>query len=452
MTSTKPNRRRPQVLREVKHLAREFTHVGREIGNATEHEGRKLYRKGRMLGPGLIAGAADDDAGGIATYSIVGATTGYALAWLLLLSTPMLIVVQSMCARLGNVTKKGLSTLIRERWGLKIAGLAAAVLIIANVSTIAADVAGMSVAAELVTGIAWQWFVIPLCAAIIYIIIYKNFNTIEKALLYLSFVLVAYVLAGILAQPNLWNVLEQTFIPHVELSLPFIMAAVGLLGTTITPYLFFWQTATEIEAKRTTKQLKRVNFDIVAGMLYSNIISYFIIISAGTMLYPHIGEIGSVNNAADPAKFIAMALRPIAGDYAYYLFAIGLFAASVLAVVVLASSTAYVVCETMGWNKGLNKKLDRAKGFYGIIIASILGGIAILTAGLRPIDAMYYSQVLCGTLDPILLVLIIKLATDESLMGEYAIRGKMKWLAWATVAVISLFVLFMLAGLVGLLK
>jgi NRAMP (natural resistance-associated macrophage protein)-like metal ion transporter len=441
------SRRKPQVLREVRHMAREVFHVGREFKRATEYRGRTLYKQSRMLGPGLIAGAADDDAGGIATYSIIGATTGYALTWLMLVSTPMLVVVQTICARLGNITHKGLATLMKEQYGIKLALCAALVLVIANVATISADVSGMAVAAELVTGIDWWYFVVPLSLLIIYVIIFKNFNTIQKVSLRLSLVLVAYVVAGVLAFPDWRNVLISTFVPKIDFSLPFITAAVGLLGTTITPYLFFWQTATEVEAKRTEKQLKKVDFDIFTGMIYSNIISYFIIISSGTILFPHLQQLGSVSNAPDPVRFIALALKPVAGDYSFYLFAIGLFAASVLAVVVLASSTAYVVSETMGWNRGLNKKLRQARKFYSVIALSIMGGIAVLATGIKPIDAMYYSQVLCGVLDPILLVMLIKLASDEKLMGVHALSGRWRAMAWATVGVITLFVVFLLRGI-----
>jgi len=435
--------KRPSVLREVKHLAREFSHVGREVERSAAYSGRKLYKHGRMLGPGLIAGAADDDAGGIATYSIAGAQFGYGLSWLLVLSTPLLIAVQSICARIGNVTKKGLAALIRERYGKKFAIFAASVLIIANVAIIAADVAGMSVAVELLTNIPWYWFVLPLSAIILYLVVYKNFATIERWLIYFSLGLVAYIIAGFLSKPDWAVVLKSTLVPHIEFSAPFLMAAVGLLGTTITPYLFFWQTATEIEAKRTEKQHKRVNFDIFTGMIYSNLISYFIILTTATELHPLIGKLGAVDKAADPVRFIAEALRPVAGDYCYYLFAVGLFAASVLAVIVLASSTAYVASETLGWKKGLNKKVKQARGFYTVLTLSVIAGIVILATGLKPIDAMYYSQILAGVLDPILLVIIVKLATDKTIMGDHAITGWRKWGAWISIAVIGCFVLFL---------
>lgn len=439
-----PRNRKGDILKEVGHLAREVKHVGKALHEATIESGRQLYKHGRMLGPGLITGAADDDAGGIATYSIVGATTGYALGWLMVLSTPMLIVVQSICARIGNVTKKGIATITRERYGNNVALAAALLLVIANIAIISADVAGMSLAGELVTGIPWMYFIIPLCLVVLYIIIYKNFNIIQRVLIYLSLVLLAYVAAGLLAQPNWGDVIRQTLIPNITFSIPFLVATVGLLGTTITPYLFFWQTAAEIEAKRTEKQIKRVNFDLLTGMVYSNLVSYFIIIAAGTELYPRlqaIGGAGALSSAADPARFIALALRPVAGDYSFYLFALGLFAASVLAVAVLSASTAYVVCETFGWSKGLNKRVWQARGFYSVISASVLAGAGLLFIGITPYVALYYSQVLSGILDLPLLVIIMAIATDKSIMGKYAINGWWKRIGYATIAVIALAVI-----------
>ena len=440
-------RKKQTVGRKIGRAAKAISRVERNLQKAAIHDGKELYKRGRLLGPGLIAGAADDDAGGIAAYSIVGATAGYALNWLMLLSTPMLIVVQSICGRLGAVTRKGIATLIKERYGKNAAIFAACVLAIANTGAIAANIAGMSVAVELVTGISWSIVAIPLSLILLYLVIFENFAKIQKALIYLSLVLVAYVVSGLLSHPDWLEVLKATFVPHIEFSLAFVTAALGLLGATIAPYLFFWQADSEIEAKRTAKQLGKVDFDIYTGMIYSNLVSYFIIISSAAVLFPRIGSIGSVSNAADPVRFIALALKPAAGDYSFYLFAIGLFAASTLALVVLASSTAYVVCETMGWRRGLNKKLGQAKGFYGTLAASIFAGGSLLYLGAKPFDAMYYSQVLAGLLDPILLVMIVKIASDPKIMGKFAITGWLKAIAWATIAIISAFVLLLLRGL-----
>ncbi len=440
-----------EPINSVNKLSKKLSKTGKAISTATVKTGRKLYKHGRMLGPGLIAGAADDDAGGIATYSIVGATTGYSLAWLLLASTPMLIAVQGTCARIGNVTRKGLATLIKEKFGVNVAYIAAALLVIANIACITADVTGMSIALQLFTGIGWQFFIIPLSLLVLYVIIYKNFNSIQKVLIYLSLVLVAYVIAALIAKPNWTTVITSTLTPQITFSTTFLAAAIGLLGTTITPYLFYWQTATEIEAKRSEKHLSRVNFDIFTGMLYSNIVSYFIIIASGAVLFPHLAQLGgatSVNNVADPIHFIAGALTPLAGQYSYLLFATGLFAASILAVAVMSSSTAYVVCETLGWSKGLNKKVWQARGFYSVLTASVLVAVGIMLAGVKPIDALFYSQVLSGALDPILIYLIYKIATDESIMKEHVIKGIWKYVMLVTMLIISIFVIVLFESII----
>ena len=433
----------------VERLLAKATRFKHEVEKKSGKDERWLVGRAKMLGPGLIAGAADDDAGGIATYSIVGATTGFALSWLMFLTTPMLIAVQRTCALLGDVTRKGLATLIREKYGMTMAVFATLVLVIANVATITADLAGLSVAGELLTGIAWYYFTLPLAAILVYVVVYRNFKTIQKMLIYLSLVLLAYLVSGLLSHPDWLALLHDTLIPQIKFTPEFLLAAVGLLGTTITPYLFFWQTATEIEAKRTEKQSKRVDFDIFAGMAYSNIISYFIIVSAGAVLYPRLQLLGSLQNAADPIKFIALALKPAAGDYSFYLFALGLFAASALAIIVLASSTAYVVAETFQWKRGLNKKVKQAKNFYAVLAGSVALGIAVLASGVKPIDAMYYSQVLSGILDPILLLFILKLATDEKLMGQYAITGWTKAIVWFAIIAISFFDLLLLRQVLG---
>ncbi len=436
---------------ELWKLVRQFRRVELEVEKATHYEGRQLYLRARMLGPGLIAGAADDDAGGVSTYSIVGATTGFALSWLLLVSTPMLIAIQRSCALLGDVTKKGLATLVKEKFGKNVALFAAFALAVSNIAAIAANLAGMSVSLELVSGIKWYYSLIPLATAILYVTVYRSFRTIQKALIYLSLALLAYIVSGFLAKPDWGAALASTFIPKIEFSTAFLIAGVGLLGTTIAPYLFFWQTATEIEAKRTEKQRKKVDFDIFAGMFYSNLVSYFIMLSSAAMLYPRLqalGGLSALQNAADPVKFIAEALRPAAGDYSFYLFALGLFTASTLAIIVLSSSTAYVVSETLDWKRGLNKKVRQARGFYGVIVASVAAGIAVLLAGAKPIDAMFYSQVLAGIIDPILLFLIVKLASDRELMGQYAISGWIKWFAWTTFGVVTLFDLLLFSQII----
>ncbi len=287
-----------------------------------------------------------------------------------------------------------------------------------------------------------------------YIIVYKNFSSIEKGLMALSLFLLAYMVSGLaeaLSRPNPLEIFAQTLVPHFSLDPVFLMAAVGLLGTTITPYLFFWQTRTEIEAKRTEQQMKRVKFDIFAGMIYSNLISYFIILSAAMVLFPHYDaaagtfDIGGQTIAASAltAREIALALKPMSGDYSFYLFAVGLLGASMLAAIVLATSTAYTVCDTFGWSLGLNKKVWQARQFYLLIGGSLAAGCALLFFGVSPIMAMFLSQVLCGVVDPILIYFLMRIANDRAVMGEHTNNKWENAIGWLTFAVISLFVVLL---------
>ncbi|MFA6049069.1 MAG: Nramp family divalent metal transporter [Candidatus Micrarchaeia archaeon] len=439
-------------------IGHEVAGVGKDIREIEELERRRIHRYGRMLGPGVIAGAADDDAGGIATYSIVGATTGFALSWLLLASTPMLIAVQEMCARVGNVARRGLASAIKEKFGFPAALFSMALLAAANVATISADIAGMAVALELLSGgaVPWLWSVVPATLLAGYAIIYKNFSAIQKGLLGLSLFLVAYIAAGIISGPD-WNlVLQQTLVPRISLDSGFLIAAVGLLGTTITPYLFFWQARTEIEAHRTEHQLKKMKFDIFAGMIYSNVVSYFIIISAATALFQYY-DAGAgtftINGETIAAgqlsvREIALALKPVAGDYTFYLFAIGLLGASALATIVLATSTAYAVCDTFGWPSGLNKRVWQARQFYATTALALGAGAIALFAGLNPIQAMFWSQVLCGIAVPFILYFLLRIVNDAGIMGVHTNNLTENAVGWGTFAIISGFVLMMFYSLI----
>lgn len=428
-----------RIFKGSRNVRKGISRVGkelREIGFKDTPAKLKSYR--RQLGPGLISGAADDDAGGILTYSIIGATLGYALLWLMVLSTPMLIAIQSVCARLGNVTHKGLGVLIRERWGTQVVTCIAFLVVLGNVGTIAADLAGMGVAAQLLTGIQWFWFILPFSAIMVYVLIFKNFKWIERTLIGLSFFLLAYVVAGFMAEPNWGQVLYNTVVPHMRFDSSFLFAAIALLGTTITSYVMFYQTSTEVEAHRTTKDLKKSMFDTVAGMLYSNLVSYFIIITSAVWFFSHGINITTAEQAA-------LALRPLAGDYSYYLFAIGLFGASTLAVFVIAASTAYTVGSAFNWpHCGLNQPFKRAKKFYYAIAATVAGGILILALGVSPIDSMIYSQFFLGVILPVLVYMVMRLVNDEKVVGQFKPSWSTNVFGWFTM-VVSLLLVVLLA-------
>src|SRR6202163_2133103 len=270
----------------------------------------------RAVGPGVITGGADNDPAGIATYSLVGATVGFAQNWLLLLSTPMLIVVQQMAAKVANVTTPHLATLLRTTYGARVATPAVLLMVVANVITMAADLLAMGAAMQLLTGVKFLYWIVPLAAVMAGVTIFLDYRVVSKYMLWLVAVFGAYIVAALLARPDWGDVLRSTVMPRLSLSPDYLLGAVALLGTTITPCLFFWQASGEVEEKRGVQRMSRSNVDIAAGMVWSNVTAYFIIVATGAVLFSRHTQIHS---AADAAR----ALQPVAGPYATVLFSVG---------------------------------------------------------------------------------------------------------------------------------
>jgi len=397
----------------------------------------------KVIGPGLITGAADDDAGGIATYTSVGAATQFKLLWLMLLTTPMLIAVQEMCAKVGYVTKKGLGALIREKYGPAIALIAVGALVIANTATTAADIAGMSVAIELITGIHAIFFVIPFGLLVWLIVVKFNYKKLEKFLVFLSLGFLAYIITAFIVNPPWWEIIISTFMPSIELKASFLLLAVGLLGTTITPYLHFYQSGAEVEKGKERENYGETKKDVYIGMIYCNIISYFIIVVAGTVLFTN--GITNIATAGDAA----LALGPLAGQWAVYLFAIGLFAASMIAAFVLPLSTAYAITETFGLETGVSKTIKQAPIFNIIFAVTLIVGASIVLLGANPIQVMIISQVICGVVDPIIIFLLMRITNDKQYMGDKANGRLMNFWGWLTFVVLSIFVVLMFLSFTG---
>jgi len=360
----------------------------------------------------FIIGAGDDDPGGIATYAQVGAVAGLSQLWLIALSTPMLIAVQEMSMRIGVVTKKGLSAVLKENFGFRLSAMAAVIVLICNVATIGADIAAISEATQIFTGVAWQWFVLPVCALILFLLIKGKYKQISKFLFILTPLLLCYVVAGLLANLNWFDVLKSTVIPKFEFNLPFWTVAVGLLGTTISPYLIYWQTTEEVEDRTQLSDIKKEAIGVRAGMVYSNFVSFFIIVCA-SLLYSKQGVY--IDTAAEAAR----ALRPLAGDYSSYLFAFGIIAAGILAIPILSASAAYALSEIFNWREGLDKKLKKAEAFYLVIIAAIMAGALMALFGIEPMKMLLYSQVLNGVLCPILILLLLIVCNRKKIMGPH---------------------------------
>lgn len=376
---------------------------------------KKLKNFFRRAAPGLITGGADNDPAGISTYSIAGATTGFSQIWLMVLATPMLIAVQAMCARLGDVKRKGLATILKEHFPKPLAIGAVLILVISSTITIGADLAGMAAATSLVFKVNYLVWIAPFAFLIWYIVVFENYKVIRRYLLWLVAVFASYILAGILAKPDWGRIFQEAVLPTLTPSPIYFMAAVGLLGTTITPYLFFWQTKEEVEEKEpprvTLKEAKIEDIILAPGLIFSNLISIFIMISTSAVLF---GKT-DIQTASDAA----LALEPLAGKLSSVLFAVGIVGSGLLAVPVLATATAYAVAELFSWRESLSAKLEKAKGFYFVISASIGLGLLIAFLQINPLKALFYSQILAGVLAPFLLIPILLLCNNKLVMGQY---------------------------------
>ncbi|HEY8814796.1 MAG TPA: divalent metal cation transporter [Candidatus Dormibacteraeota bacterium] len=385
----------------------------------------------RAAGPGLISGGADNDPAGIATYSIVGATVGFAQNWLLLLSTPMLIVIQQMSAKVANVTKTDLATLLRTTFGARVATPAVLLMVIANVITMGADLLAMGAAFELLTGIKFIYWIVPLAAVMAIVTIFADYKVLSKYLLWLVAVFATYILAAFLSRPNWGAVLRSTVVPQLSFSADYLLGAVALLGTTITPYLFFWQASGEIEEKRGVQGISRRNVDIAAGMVWSNLTAFSIIVATGAVLFSHHT---AISTAADAAR----ALEPVAGPYAKVLFAVGVIGAGLLAIPVLAASASFGVAGLAGWRRGLGRHAKNAPQFYIVIGVSFLIAMELAVSSVNPIKALFYSQVLDGLIAPVLIILLLLLTSSRKLMGDFVNGLPTKVIGWAAAFVMIL--------------
>lgn len=405
------------------------------------------------LGPGLVTGAADDDPSGISTYSVAGASFGYASLWTALLSFPLMAAVQLMCARLGMVTGCGLASVIRTRYSRWVLWFACALVIPANIFNIGADFAGMADAMQMMTGISAVLWTPVFAAVILALLLWTSYRTMARLFKWLTLVLFAYVITAFLAHPDWKAVFHSTFIPHLEWTREYISVLVAILGTTISPYLFFWQAAQEVEedkdhGKTTVKQrkgstnaeLRAARIDVVTGMLLSNLVMYFLILTTAATLHAH----GDKN--IETAKQAAEALRPLAGRGAYWLFTLGMIGTGMLAVPVLAGSCAYVIAEGARWKAAsLNLKPRLAHKFYAVIAVSICVGLSFDFAHLNAVKMLFWSAILNGLLAPPLVVIVVLLTSDRKVMGARVNSRLMKCLGWTcgglmAAAAIALFV------------
>jgi NRAMP (natural resistance-associated macrophage protein)-like metal ion transporter len=414
---------------------------------------RKAKKFWHMLGPGLTTGAADDDPSGIATYSQTGAKYGFGLLWLALFTFPLMTLVQEMCARIGMVTGKGLAANIREHYSRPILLSCTVLLFAANVFNLGADLGAMAQAIQLI--VPQAGFILLLVFITVLSLSLQIFTTYERYahyLKYLALILLLYVFATLSIQGLDWrHILTSAVVPHITWGKEQLLLICAILGTTISPYLFFWQTSQEVEERILhkeehlptnvgKKEIKQMRIDTVSGMFLSNLIMFFIITACGATLF---ASHTTIVTAADAAS----ALRPIAGNAAYVLFALGIIGTGFLAVPVLAGSAAYAMAESFHWKFGLYRKLKDAHAFYGIIIIAMGVGLLLNFVGIDPIRALIYSAVANGIVAPIVLVFIVHLSSDKSLMGRYANSKFVSWLGWIIVGLMTVVALSAVAAI-----
>ena len=387
-----------------------------------------------VVGPGFITANVDNDAGGIWTYSSAGAQFGHALLWSLIPITIALIVVQEICARMGAVTGKGLSDLIREEFGLRITFFMMLGILIVNFGNIFAEFAGIAGSLELF-GLSKN-ITVPLCAVIVWLIVVKGqYKSVEKVFLAASFFYLTYIFAGILAKPAWKDALIATVVPppkHQLLQRDYLFMFIATVGTTIAPWMQFYLQSSIVEKGVTRRQYKTSRLDVITGCIFTDIVAWFIIVACAATLYVH-----GYHKIAD-AKDAAQALHPLAGDYAYILFAMGLFNASLFAASILPLSTAYTVCEGLGFESGVGKRFSEAPVFYWLYTILIAAGAGvILIPNLPLVRISILSQVVNGIAIPVVLVFMLLLVNKKELMGEYVNSRLYNVIAWSTTVIMT---------------
>jgi NRAMP (natural resistance-associated macrophage protein)-like metal ion transporter len=398
----------------------------------------------RKLGPGVITGAADDDPSGIATYSQAGAQFGFALGWTVVLTLPLMIGIQMISARIGRVTGHGLASNIRRHYPAPVLYAVVALLFVANTINVAADIAAMAESVHLVAGGPTQLYAIAFGAVCLGLEVFMSYRKYVRYLKWLTLALFAYVAVVLSVDVRWGQVLAAIALPRVDLSASALTLVVAIFGTTISPYLFFWQAAQEVEeaaaaasgvkrtnAASTSRQLQRIEFDTIAGMTFSNLIALAIIVSAAATLHP--AGITHIETSAQAAE----ALRPIAGPFAFALFCLGIVGTGMLAVPVLAGSAAYAVAETFRWKHGLDLKPHQARGFYAIVALATAGGVMLNFVGIDPIRALVWAAVINGVAAVPIMAVMMLLATDRRVLGKFIVQRWLKlagWLALATMA------------------
>lgn len=360
----------------------------------------KKFRKSYI--PGIITGSADNDPASISTYSVAGAIAGFSQLWLLIISTPLLIATHLMTVHIGDITKKGLLSLIKEKFGRRLGFLCLFAFLTGNILTLIADIVGMAAGFQLLVGASYIYFIIPLIIFIWYIIVFDTYAKIIQYFSWFSMILVSYVIAGILAKPDWLLVLKSIIFPRIQFNILYCMGSLALLGAFFSPYTFFWQTNEEVEERNNHLYISKANKSVMLGFIYNSFLAFFIIIASATAISK-----GSIN--ALSLQNIAFALKSLAGNWAPRIFGLGIVGSGLLAVPILVISSAYAVAEFYDWPEGLCKKPARAKGFYSAISFGFFICLLTLFFKANPIKILFYSQVAVGIITPLLLYFILRI-------------------------------------------
>lgn len=395
------------------------------------------------LGPGIVSGGSDTDPTTVATLSVVGASTRFDLCWLVVLVIPMLVVVQTISARMGMVAKGGLEDVVQRRYGRRWALVVLVALLAVTIITLAADLEAGADSLHLLIGASYRWFIVPFAAVAGGLLIWGNYGWVERVLKYVLLVFLAYVVTAFIARPNWPQVLLHTFVPHFGFSSAYTAGGLALLGTTLTSYAYVWESIATAERDPPLRRLGLVQVEAGTGMVFAGLVFYFILVTTGATLGKEHAQVQTAQDAAN-------ALTPLVGHFSSVIFGIGLLASAVLAVPVLAGTSAYVVAETFGWRRSLDARFARAPRFYVCLIGSLVLAVGIGLAGVSPIGLLFIASIAGGLGTPITLVMMMLIGRDRRMMHDHRLPKPLQIAGWTVAAIVSLacvaFIVQMIAG------
>jgi len=416
---------------------------GPPLDSPRERSPRERRSPDVRFGAGIVAGASDNDPTTVATLAVIGSTTTYELGWLTLLIIPMLSVVQAVAAQIGAITKKGLEDCVRRAYGRAWAIVALTVLLIVNLLTLAADLEGGGAAMQLLTRIDYRWWVAPLGAVSVLMLVFGSYRAIERVLRYVALLFLTYVGAAFLAHPDWSAVFRGSFIPHFDLRPETVSGALALLGTALTAYAYVWETIEVSEEKPPLRRLGLVQVDAALGIVVAGLTFWFILVATGATLGTHHRHVQTAEQAAQ-------ALAPVAGTYASLVFGIGLLGSTLVAVPVIAATSAYVAAAMFGWRRSLDAKFSRARSFYLTLCACTLIAVLIGMAGVAPIKLLFFSGIAGGVATPLTMMLMLLVGRNERIMGDRRIAGWLAAAGWSvTLIVTSATVIYLAQTLTG---